>query len=143
MGGIMSTTTTMPPPPPSRQCDLVMKGGITSGVVYPAAVMALKDTFRFRSIGGTSAGAIAAALTGAAAGAGVTWLLAQLFDAGFPPRALVLFSISGAVIGAYVAAILWAFFILFFYLPRRAYFGLCQGYIKDDPNVLTNWLHAR
>src|SRR5947209_19148571 len=49
-----------------RQCDLVMKGGITSGVVYPAAVMVLKDQFRFRSIGGTSAGAIAAALTAAA-----------------------------------------------------------------------------
>jgi predicted acylesterase/phospholipase RssA len=43
-----------------------MKGGITSGVVYPAAVMVLKDKYRFRSIGGASAGAIAAALTAAA-----------------------------------------------------------------------------
>jgi hypothetical protein len=43
-----------------------MKGGITSGVVYPPAVLKLQETFRFRSIGGTSAGAIAAAVTAAA-----------------------------------------------------------------------------
>jgi Patatin-like phospholipase len=43
-----------------------MKGGITSGVVYPAAVSELKDSFRFCSIGGASAGAIAAAVTAAA-----------------------------------------------------------------------------
>lgn len=46
-------------------CDLVMKGGITSGVVYPAAVIELAKRYKFRSIGGASAGAIAAA--GAAA----------------------------------------------------------------------------
>jgi predicted acylesterase/phospholipase RssA len=49
-----------------EQCDLVMKGGITSGVVYPRAVMVLGERYRFRSIGGTSAGAIAAAVTAAA-----------------------------------------------------------------------------
>lgn len=48
------------------ECDIVMKGGITSGVVYPAAIVALSAKFRFRNIGGTSAGAIAAALTAAA-----------------------------------------------------------------------------
>jgi len=46
-------------------CDLVMKGGITSGVIYPLAVCQLAATRRLRSVGGTSAGAIAAA--GAAA----------------------------------------------------------------------------
>ncbi len=46
-------------------CDLVMKGGITSGVVYPRAISALSKNYRFRNIGGASAGAIAAA--GAAA----------------------------------------------------------------------------
>jgi Patatin-like phospholipase len=51
---------------PENQCDLVMKGGITSGVVYPPAVLELQQKFRFRSIGGTSAGAIAAAVTAAA-----------------------------------------------------------------------------
>src|SRR5262245_22004040 len=51
---------------PSRQCDLVLKGGITSGLVYPAAVLELAKTYRFICIAGTSAGAIAAALTAAA-----------------------------------------------------------------------------
>ena len=39
------------------QCDLVMRGGITSGIVYPRAIAKLAETYRFRSIGGTSAGA--------------------------------------------------------------------------------------
>ncbi len=41
-------------------CDLVMKGGITSGVVYPAAMLGLSRRYRFRNVGGASAGAIAA-----------------------------------------------------------------------------------
>jgi predicted acylesterase/phospholipase RssA len=49
------------------QCDLVMRGGITSGIVYPRAVAKLAENYDFRSIGGTSAGAIAAAATAAAA----------------------------------------------------------------------------
>jgi predicted acylesterase/phospholipase RssA len=49
-----------------RSCDIVMKGGITSGVVYPHAVCELAQTYRFRNVGGTSAGAIAAAATAAA-----------------------------------------------------------------------------
>ncbi|MGB0126613.1 MAG: patatin-like phospholipase family protein [Rhodocyclaceae bacterium] len=52
--------------PQDRFCDLVMKGGITSGVVYPKAITALSKHYRFKSIGGTSAGAIAAAVTAAA-----------------------------------------------------------------------------
>src|SRR5262249_52928198 len=51
---------------PTQECDLVMKGGITSGVVYPPAILKLAQTYRFRAIGGTSAGAIAAAATAAA-----------------------------------------------------------------------------
>jgi hypothetical protein len=51
---------------PAHVCDLVMKGGITSGVVYPKAITELAKTFRFSSIGGTSAGAIAAAVAAAA-----------------------------------------------------------------------------
>ncbi|WP_164261647.1 patatin-like phospholipase family protein [Stenotrophomonas maltophilia] len=50
-----------------KYCDLVMKGGITSGIVYPNAVLALAREYRFKSIGGTSAGAIAAAVAAAAA----------------------------------------------------------------------------
>jgi predicted acylesterase/phospholipase RssA len=49
------------------QCDLVMRGGITSGIVYPRAIAKLAETYDFRSIGGTSAGAIAATATAAAA----------------------------------------------------------------------------
>lgn len=48
-----------------RSCDVVMKGGITSGVVYPLAISELAEEYRLRNLGGTSAGAIAAA--GAAA----------------------------------------------------------------------------
>lgn len=43
---------------PVEECDLVMKGGIASGIVYPAFVLKLKDRYRFRSVGGTSVGAI-------------------------------------------------------------------------------------
>ncbi len=48
------------------ECDLVMKGGITSGVVYPPAVLELAKKYRFRQVGGASAGAIAAATAAAA-----------------------------------------------------------------------------
>lgn len=49
-----------------RECDLIMKGGITSGVVYPHAIVEIAKAYRLRSIGGTSAGAIAAVLAAAA-----------------------------------------------------------------------------
>src|SRR2546430_11474928 len=49
-----------------RNCDIVMKGGITSGVVYPCALEELSHVYHFRNIGGTSAGAIAAAAAAAA-----------------------------------------------------------------------------
>ena len=66
--------TALPLPPPVaarphyfvRECDLVMKGGITSGVIYPLAIVEISKAFRLRSIGGTSAGAIAAAAAAAA-----------------------------------------------------------------------------
>jgi predicted acylesterase/phospholipase RssA len=52
--------------PPELECDLVMKGGVTSGVIYPLAICRLADRYRLRSIGGASAGAIAAAAAAAA-----------------------------------------------------------------------------
>ncbi|MHA3024345.1 hypothetical protein ACXPWS_29245 [Mycobacterium sp. BMJ-28] len=55
----------IPKTKPDLECDVVMKGGITSGVIYPRAVCTLAETYRLRSVGGSSAGAIAAA--GAAA----------------------------------------------------------------------------
>jgi len=51
---------------PTKECDVIMKGGITSGVVYPLAITELAKDYRLRNIGGTSAGAIAAALAAAA-----------------------------------------------------------------------------
>jgi hypothetical protein len=51
---------------PKRVCDIVLKGGITSGIVYPLALVRLAEKYRFSCIGGTSAGAIAAAVCAAA-----------------------------------------------------------------------------
>jgi hypothetical protein len=49
-----------------QYCDIIMKGGITSGVVYPLAINELAQAYEFKNIGGTSAGAIAAAAAAAA-----------------------------------------------------------------------------
>jgi len=69
----MSAQTTTGPHPrdfdyshPKLKCDVIMKGGITSGVVYPWAVCELAKTYNFKCVGGASAGAIAAAATVAA-----------------------------------------------------------------------------
>ena len=53
-------------PPIDRYCDLVMTGGVTDGVIYPWAVLELARAYRFKNIGGTSVGAMAAAITAAA-----------------------------------------------------------------------------
>lgn len=49
-----------------KECDLILKGGVTSGVVYPKAIRKIGADYRLRSIGGTSAGSMAAALAAAA-----------------------------------------------------------------------------
>ena len=49
------------------ECDLVMRGGITSVIVYPKAIAKLAKNYKFRCVGGTSAGAIAATATAAGA----------------------------------------------------------------------------
>ena len=51
---------------PEQACDLIMKGGVTSGIVYPPSILQLCQRYRFNSIGGASAGAIAAAAAAAA-----------------------------------------------------------------------------
>ena len=51
---------------PLRNCDLVMKGGATSGLVYPGALQEIASKFNLVGIGGTSAGALGA-MIGAAA----------------------------------------------------------------------------
>lgn len=62
----MTTPSSSPYAAPPLACDIVMKGGITSGVVYPRAVSELAKTYRLSSVGGASAGAIAAAAAAAA-----------------------------------------------------------------------------
>ena len=42
----MTTTPASPYANPTLNCDIVMKGGITSGVVYPRAVAELAKTYR-------------------------------------------------------------------------------------------------
>ena len=51
---------------PTLRCDLVMKGGIASGITYPEAVCEIAKTYKVRNVGGTSAGAMAAAAAAAA-----------------------------------------------------------------------------
>lgn len=51
---------------PLHDCDLVMQGGTASGVVYPPAILKIATRYRLRCVGGTSAGAIAAAAAAAA-----------------------------------------------------------------------------
>lgn len=67
----METTTSDRVAAPSAErdlldCDIVMAGGVTSGIIYPGAVEMISRRYAFRSIGGTSVGAIAAAATAAA-----------------------------------------------------------------------------
>lgn len=53
-------------PPADQFCDLVLNGGVASGVVYPWALLELARRYRFKNIGGNSVGAMAAALAAAA-----------------------------------------------------------------------------
>jgi len=68
----MNDTVHNPYANPTRVCDLVMKGGVTSGLVYPQAVLELahgteeRPGYRFSAIGGASAGSVAAVLAAAA-----------------------------------------------------------------------------
>ena len=47
------TASSFPARPP-LECSIVMKGGITSGVVYPHAVCELASTYLLREVGGAS-----------------------------------------------------------------------------------------
>jgi len=49
-----------------KPCDLVLEGGLVSGLIHPAAVIQLSRTYSFRKVGGASAGAFVAAATAAA-----------------------------------------------------------------------------
>lgn len=53
-------------PPADQFCDVVLNGGVASGVVYPWALLKLARHYRFKCIGGNSVGAMAAAMAAAA-----------------------------------------------------------------------------
>ena len=53
-------------PPLDQYADLVLKGGVVDGVIYPALIVELARQYRFQSIAGTSVGAIAASVAAAA-----------------------------------------------------------------------------
>lgn len=53
------------PPPLGQYCDLVLKGGVVDGVIYPGVLIELARHYRFQGIAGTSVGAIAASLAAA------------------------------------------------------------------------------
>jgi hypothetical protein len=81
------------------ECDMIMKGGITSGVVYPYAVLQIATKYRLRSLGGTSAGAIAAAFAAAAEYARINgrpegFLILKRYCDELPERLLSLFQPS-------------------------------------------------
>ncbi|AOH85780.1 hypothetical protein AWL63_19335 [Sphingomonas panacis] len=87
------------------ECDMIMKGGITSGVVYPYAVLQIATKYRLRSLGGTSAGAIAAAFAAAAEygrlqGRPDAFLTLQSYCDGLPDRLLSLFQPSANLVPA-------------------------------------------
>src|SRR5579859_1136474 len=59
---VSSASSSSAQQPKLQLCDIVMKGGITSGIVYPPAVSQLvAGNYQFQNIGGTSVGAMAAA----------------------------------------------------------------------------------
>lgn len=121
---------------PTHRCDLVMKGGITSGVVYPRAVVALSKRYRFENIGGTSAGAIAAVVTAAAeygrekggftkVGALPSDLSKTLLDKFQPtPEAAPLFALALAALSGSKAKLLGRLLSGF---PRAAVLGALPG----------------
>lgn len=91
------------------ECDMVLKGGVTSGIVYPYAVLQLATKYRFRSIGGTSAGAIAGAFAAAAEygrlnGRPDSFLTLKKYCDELPERLLSLFQPSPALVPAVESA---------------------------------------
>jgi hypothetical protein len=61
-----SSNAAQPGNDPLLECDIVMAGGVTSGIIYPGAVAMIARRYSFCSVAGTSVGAIAAAVTAAA-----------------------------------------------------------------------------
>ena len=145
---------------PEQHCDLVMKGGVTSGVVYPGAIRQIAERFNLIGIGGTSAGALAAVVAAAAeyrrrhgghmAGYAELDLLADELSS--PGRLLSLFRPDPETADLFATALsflegragTWARIKLFWKLARAGsrkrwlnpltsnYYGLCTGTALDQ-----------
>ena len=149
-----------------RLCDVVMKGGITSGVVYPLAICELATSYVIKNIGGTSVGAIAAAITAAAeyrrrqgSGQGYAELaklpnflgrpgaLLALFAADRQARRLLklaLIPIGNASFPAKVAQLLGTMLVQYFWIPLLC-IGIVFGLIAaaasgPGPHVLWRYI---
>jgi|GEM_PF-596051 len=119
----------------AKECDLVMKGGITSGIVYPPLFDVLHEAgYRFRNVGGTSAGAIAAAVTAAAqmgGQAGFDKLKAVTRWLGEEGNLLHLFKPNRTTRPLFRTFLAYSDHTLFGFTPLRAYVALLLG----DPLV--------
>jgi hypothetical protein len=112
-----------------RYCDIVMKGGITSGVVYPLAALELAKDHRFRNIGGTSAGAIAGLLPGVGLLAAASLLHGDAALRIFTALAGALLLPAGVAL-AIAASAAWRLHGL-----PRSYFGICLGNDRNDDHL--------
>lgn len=156
-----------------RCCDLVMKGGVTSGVVYPKVVEEVAKRFHLVGIAGTSAGAIAASLAAAAEyrrrtkesfegfvevgrlaeELGKEGKLLSLFTPDKKTEKLLKQLLKAAEKGVGLirgARLLWTFLIRrekTFGLVRDNFFGLCTGMANENRKKgvvpLTEWLSRR
>ncbi len=143
-------------PAVARFCDVIMKGGVTSGLVYPPALCRLATCYALKNIGGTSVGALAASLAAAAeyrrrqtgSGEGYAVLarlpgflerdgtLRALFAADAPARSLlaVALNLAGpASFGRKLLSVAGALLLAYWWLPLAtlivaalASFGLIQ-----------------
>ena len=148
-----------------KKCDLIMKGGITSGVVYPKVITELANEYRFVNLGGTSAGAIGAGFAAAAEfsraqGNGMAGFeildsipeeisprLASLFEANPEHRKTLKYLMALMKAGTLkkVFSSLWNLLRIiksFKKLPKTNY-GLCSGLSADQNKnlALTDWMN--
>jgi hypothetical protein len=80
-------------------------------------------------------------LIGAAVGAGAGWFAGYLLGAS--EGGVVFLAVLFAIVGLALSPAARVGWILLAHLPTRGFYGLCQGFISNDPDVLTTWLHSR
>ncbi|MCR9260922.1 MAG: patatin-like phospholipase family protein [Pseudomonadaceae bacterium] len=140
-----------------------MKGGLTSGVVYPKTIIELSQAYEFKQVGGASAGAIAAAFAAAAemnrAGQGFERLaelpnelgagLEDLFQP-YPIYRRIFKKVLKRLAenkSFGVGFVIWNFIAIRKLLKNidETHFGICPGTTQVQANSpgLTQWLNTR